>query len=288
LSLVFSISAAAQKEIIVDEAPRVMSRDTQFSYLVDIPQTTLKITEKNWLNYVSANSKGAATFVNGEHLQTEVINKNISFQPVNIYSKLVETSEGVRLTVWITEKDFSFIANNPNSIEDLAIQKYVRDFAVTEYKEAVQEELKTEQNKQKELEKNVNTSNKDYEHSNKKISNEQRSILQSKDNISTNTADVNRTTLKIEEQKKMVEKTAADPNATKGAKKTLRKLEKAKENLQKENTKLSKKIEDAERDIREEIKNTDNAQQKEALQNPELEAQKIKVNDIQTKLNDIK
>lgn len=283
-----SVNAVAQKEIVVDEAPRAMSRDTQFSYLVDIPQATLKITEKNWLNYVSADSKGAATFVNGEHLQTEVNNKNISSQPVNIYSKLIETTEGVRLTVWITEKNFSFIANNPNSIEDLAIQKFVRDFAVKEYKEAVQEELKTEQNKQKELEKNANNSSKDYEHSNTKISKDQRTILQSKDNISTNTADIARTTLKIEEQKKMVEKTAADPNANKGAKKTLHNLEQSKENLQKQNNQLNKKIEDAEKEIREEIKNASTVQQKETFQSPELEAQRLKVYSIQTKLNNIK
>jgi hypothetical protein len=283
-----SFNTFGQKEIVVDEAPRAMSRDTQFSYLVDIPQATLKTTEKNWLSYLSDGSKGTATFVNGEHLQTEVNNKNISFQPVNIYSKLIETNEGVRLTVWITEKNFSFIANNPNSIEDLAIQKFVRDFAVKEYKEAVQEELKTEQNKQKELEKNSNNTTKDYEHSNAKISKNQRSILQSKDNISTNTADIARTTLKIEEQKKMVEQTAADPNANKGAKKTLHDLEKSKESLQKENNRSNKKIGDAEKEIREEIKNTDNVQQKETFQTPALEAQKLKVNNIQTKLNNIK
>lgn len=284
----FSSTTYAQKEIVVDEAPRAMSRDTQFSYLVDIPQATLKVTEKNWLNYVSADSKGSATFVNGEHLQTEVNNKNISFQPVNIYSKLVETTEGVRLTVWITEKNFSFLVNNPNSVEDLAIQKFVRDFAVKEYREAVQEELKTEQNKQKEMEKNATYSTKEVEHSNKNISKDQRTILQSKDDISTNTADINRTTLKIEEQKKMVEKTAADLNANKGAKKTLRNLERDKENLQKKNDQLSKKIEDSEKEIREEVKNADNLQQKETYQSPELDAQKAKVYAIQTKLNNIK
>jgi hypothetical protein len=284
----FSFNAFAQKDIVVDEAPRAMSRDTQFSYLVDIPQATLKTTEKNWLSYLSAESKGNATFVNGEHLQTEVNNKNISSQPVNIYSKLIETTEGVRLTVWITEKNFSFIANNPNSIEDLAIQKFVRDFAVKEYKEAVQEEFKIERNKQEEMEKTATHSTKNFENSNKKIGKEQRTILQSKDNISTNTADIARTTLKIEEQKKMVEKTAADPNATKGAKKTLHNLEKSKESLQKKNDQLSRKIEDAEKDIREEVKNAGAVQQNEALLNPEIEAQKLKVNAIQTKLNNIK
>jgi hypothetical protein len=153
--LTFSITAFAQKNITVDEAPRPMSKDSQFSYLVEIPQAKVKQVEKDWLKYISIKSKGKATVVNGENLQTEAVYKNISPNPFNVYSKLVETTDGVNLTVWLTDNNAAFISKTPNSIEDLAVQKYVRDFAVQEYKLAVEEELKMERNKLNDIENQI-------------------------------------------------------------------------------------------------------------------------------------
>jgi hypothetical protein len=286
--LTFSITAFAQKNITVDEAPRPMSKDTQFSYLVEIPQAKVKQVEKDWLKYISIKSKGKATVVNGENLQTEAVYKNISPNPFNVYSKLVETTDGVNLTVWLTDNNAAFISKTPNSIEDLAVQKYVRDFAVQEYKLAVEEELKMERNKLNDIEKQQASLIKDEEKSNKKINDNLRAIAKAKDKIVTTQSDIDAASVKIENQKKMVDKTAADANATKGAKKTLNDLEKDKVKSQKNTDGDAKDIESWEKEIREEQRNIADGKQKQGLKLSDIDAQKQIVYGVQTKLSNIK
>jgi hypothetical protein len=286
--LTFSITAFAQKNITVDEAPRPMSKDTQFSYLVEIPQAKVKQVEKDWLKYISIKSKGKATVVNGENLQTEAVYKNISPNPFNVYSKLVETTDGVNLTVWLTDNNAAFISKTPNSIEDLAVQKYVRDFAVQEYKLAVEEELKMERNKLNDIEKQQASLIKDEEKSNKKINDNLRAIAKAKDKIVTTQSDIDAASVKIENQKTMVDKTAADANATKGAKKTLNDLEKDKVKSQKNTDGDAKDIESWEKEIREEQRNIADGKQKQGLKLSDIDAQKQIVYGVQTKLSNIK
>lgn len=286
--LTFSITAFAQKNITVDEAPRPMSKDTQFSYLVEIPQAKVKQVEKDWLKYISIKSKGKATVVNGENLQTEAVYKNISPNPFNVYSKLVETTDGVNLTVWLTDNNAAFISKTPNSIEDLAVQKYVRDFAVQEYKLAVQDELETERKKLNEMEKQQAGFIKDEEKSNKNMNDNKRSIEKANDKIVTNHSDIDATSVKIENQKMMVDKTAADANATKGAKKTLNDLEKDKGKSQRNHDNNTKDIEGWEKDTREEQRNIAEGKQKQGMKLSDIDAQKQVVYQVQTKLSNIK
>ena len=286
--VVFSISTFAQKSIAVNTAPRAMSKDTQFSYLVEIPEAKIKEVEKDWLKYISAGSKGKATVVNGENLQTDAIYKNISPNPFNVYSKLVETIEGVNLTVWITDNNSAFISKTPNSIEDLAVQKYVRDFAVKEYQTIVQEELKMEQDKQKKLERELAALIRDEESAVKKTNDNERNIARAKDAITTNDADIEASSAKITNQKGMVEQTAADRNANKGAQKTLSNIESDKKSLQKKNDSKSKNIDNKEKDNRAQERNLANAQEKQVAKKAAIDLQKLKVTEVQAKLVGIK
>jgi chromosome segregation ATPase len=190
--------------------------------------------------------------------------------------------------VWLTDNNAAFISKTPNSIEDLAVQKYVRDFAVQEYKLAVEEELKMERNKLNDIEKQQASLIKDEEKSNKKINDNLRAIAKAKDKIVTTQSDIDAASVKIENQKKMVDKTAADANATKGAKKTLNDLEKDKVKSQKNTDGDAKDIESWEKEIREEQRNIADGKQKQGLKLSDIDAQKQIVYGVQTKLSNIK
>ncbi|MES2620571.1 MAG: hypothetical protein V4615_06955, partial [Bacteroidota bacterium] len=139
---VLSLSAIAQKEIIVKKDTVAMSKGTQSSFQVVIPEIKLAEAEKDWMKYTISGSKEKVTSVNGENFKKGALNKNVSPNPFNVYSKLLETTEGVKLTVWLTENDTVFIAKEVNSDQNLAAEKYVRDFAVQEYQSVVKKELK--------------------------------------------------------------------------------------------------------------------------------------------------
>lgn len=108
---VVSVSVFAQKQITVLEDTFAMSKGTQTGFQVVVPQITLIEAEKQWLKYVATGTKVKATAVNGENIQPGAVNPNVSPKPFTIYSKLLETTEGVRITAWLTENDTIFFRN---------------------------------------------------------------------------------------------------------------------------------------------------------------------------------
>lgn len=283
----FCLFGFAQKPIVIDHAVRLMSKDTQPSYQFEISQTTLKDVEKDWLKYLNTGSKGKASSVNGENLQPAAVNSNISTKPFNVYSKVLETSEGIRITAWFTENDTVFFSKTLNAEQDLAIQKYLRDFAVAEYKAAVSAELKAEQDKLKALEKTLEGLYREEEKAAKKISESNRSIQKSTDNTAKNNADIQNVSYKISDQKGMVERTASDANANKGAKQTLKDLENQRKTLQKNNETEAKNIDNMNKQIREQERAITSLKEKQKESATQIETQKAKVKEVQTKLDGI-
>ena len=284
---VASITVFAQQSITVT-ADASTTKTAQQSFSVDIPQTSLKDVKNDWLKYVAVGNKGKATFVNGEYTQTGAVNKNISPNPFTINSKLIETTAGVRLTAWLAQNNISSASGVANSNQDLAVQKFLRDFALTEYRSAVKRELKNEQNKLAALEKDLTGVIKGEEKSTKTMNANERSNERAGDAIATNNSDIKTSTEKISDQKEMVQHTAADPNATKGAKKTLAEMESEKKDLQKQNETQNKNIDNRNKETRAEDRNMQTAQQNHDAKTIAIEKQKEVVAAVQTKLDNIK
>lgn len=283
--VILSLNGFSQNPIAVNVSPAPVSMDTQSSFVVLIPQAVLKDVKRDWLKYMNYGSPGKATEMNGENLQTGVVNKNISAAPFNIYSKLTETTEGVRLLVWLDERS---ISTQPSRAQHLALQKYVYDFAVQQYRLAVQKELKTEQAKQKKLENDLAGFIKGEEKSTKTVNANMRSTERTSDAITTNNGDIQNSTEKISDQKQNVERNAADPNAQKGAKKTLAELEGEKKDLQKQNETQNKKVDNKNKENRAEMRSMETSQENQANTTAALEKQKQVVRDVQIKLDNIK
>lgn len=287
-SCLLALNAAAQKPIVITEASESMSKGVQPAFTVEIPQAAIGQVEKDWLDYTGKGTKGKATFINGEHLQPAAVNTNISPTPFNVYAKLVDITGSVRLTAWFTANDTLFFKGADDSVRNLAIEKYMRDFAAGEYRDAVKGELKGEQEKLKALEKDLAGIIKEEEKSTKKINESNRAIKKSQDNIAANNKSIENTSEKIATQKGMVERTASDANANKGAKQTLKDLENERKKLQKDNVNENKNIEAQNKAIREEDRNTALIKERIAGKNAEIDKQKEKVKEVQTKLEGIK
>lgn len=286
---ILSLTAFSQKQITVIETAQPMCKDTQqVSFATVIPQTNLKESEKNWLKYLSNGSKGKAVIVNGDNLQTGVVNKNISVNPFDVYSKLRETNEGVQLTVWFPENSAVFTSKEQNTGVNQAMEKYIHDFGVQEYKRVVQRELKAEQEKQKNLESELAGLIKAEEKSIKTVSQNERSTERANLAIATNNSDIQNSSDKISNQKDNVDRNAADANATKGAKKTLGELEDDKKDLQKQNEKQGKQMDSRDKENRAEERSMVGSKEKQAAKTEAIEKQKVIVAEVQAKLNNIK
>lgn len=289
LALLFFISANSfsQTQILIEDTLRPMSKGLFNSYATTIAKATLKDVEKDWTKYLAEGSKAKPISANGEINMVGALVKNISTKPLNIYSKLLETLEGVKITAWFTSNDTVFILKDSNSEQHLAVQKFIRDFVIRELRQAATIELASEKVKQTALEKELADGIKLEEKSTKKISANQRAIQRANDNISSTNEDIQRKDGQISSQKSMVETTAADANANKGAKQTLKTLESGKKKLQKQNDTVGKNIDELEKQIRDEQRSIADGKKKQDLKNADIEKQKQVVRAAETKLSNI-
>ncbi len=285
---VLPFAVFAQQFVTVDAIPQTLINDTNVSFLVVIPQASYQDVEKNWLKYVAEGSKGRADEADGIYHQSGAFNGNLSAYPFNVHSKLMESSEGVRLTAWFTQNNAAFISHDSTSDSHLAVKKYLRDFAVQEYREAVKCELKGEQDKLDEMDKELAALIENEEKSVKKINENERSNVRSNEAIVTTDSDIQSSTHKIYDQKEMVKNTASDPKATRGAKRTLKNMEGNKRNLQKKNEKQGSNIDARNKENRHEKRSMVNSRKFQKTKTVEIEKQRQKVQEVQTKLDNIK
>ncbi len=285
LCMIFGVSSFAQTQISVIEENRPMSKGTHPSFQIDVPEANLKQVKKDWLKYIGHGTNERDTEIEGEIIQMAAVKSNISPNPFNIYSKLVETTEFVRLTVWFTEDNKTFLSTVLNNDQSLAVRKYLYDFGIQEYKDVVGKQLKLEQDKATDLDKEMAGLVKSEEKSWANIEDYKRSIITANDNIKINNSDIKAISIKITDQKAMVDKTASDPNANKGAKKTLKDLESQKEDFFKSNEKNGENIDDWNKKIREEERNMAASVDLESIKLTEISVQKDKVLQLQNKMD---
>lgn len=289
LLLVASASSVfAQKKIEIDESSRLMSKGTYPSFAAEIPQAKLKDVDKAWRKYISAGSKSKIVEAGDEINLVGAVNKNITTEVFNIYSKLLETTEGVKVTAWFSLNDSVYISKDQNNDKDLAVKKYMLDFALDQYREVVKDELKKEQDKTKDLEGEMKDLIKAEEKSNKKISEYERSIQRAHDDIATNNGDQKRQSDLIYTQKGVVEASKGNATVLKEAQKTLKDMENAKEKLEKQNEKLNKDIDSWNKEIREEQRKIEASKQDQKLKAEQIAKQKDTVQGVEEKLKNIK
>jgi len=287
LLTISSFTVFAQQPLLVTMDSIKSNDNLRNSFTVDIPKVSLKDVERDWLKTVGKRATGEESVVNGENIQKGAVNKNISSEPFTLYSKLIETTAGVRITVWLAQNNIVSASGMANANQDLAVQKFMRDFALSAYREALEEELKTEEHKLRDLEKDMSKAVKSEEKLNKDMQKNERCNEKDEEAIATNKREIQRIIDKITEQKKMVDLTAADPNANKGAKKTLDNLEDKKKDLQKHNEKTSEDIEDRNKEMRATEREKNAAHQLYEAKVAAVEAQREVVNTVKRKLDDI-
>jgi len=181
----------AQQDLVITESVKNMSVGNQSCYVLLIPGSTLKDVTDDWKKYIKKDTKAKPTESNGETSIMGAMVKNISPNPINIYATFLETSNGVQLSAWFSD-GANFISTQANSDRSVAVQNYLHNFGVQEYKDVVKYQLDQEQKKQKEMEKvydgfvkdqkkaenNIASHNKDIEKLQGKIADEQKNIQQ--------------------------------------------------------------------------------------------------------------
>jgi hypothetical protein len=169
--------AFAQQDLSVGIMERQTSQGLQPAFETEIPQASgndaIKILESKLVNkglfsLFSRNPK----FVQekDEWIMREVTVKQISSDPLTVYAQVTEFPEKIFVKLFFKEGE-QFIGRDSLNVKTGDTRKFVREFAVEVYRDAVGNELKDEENKLRSLERDLKQMGRRLSSNERKVSN---------------------------------------------------------------------------------------------------------------------
>lgn len=277
-----NIAAQTRYTVVIDSLP--MSKGKLPAYSVILPQANLddveKILKDVYKDYKAKATGNAKTEVFFDDAKISALSDNT----IDVYVRLYNLSQDVKVDAFF---DLGGIYLNPKThpAQSATAQQMMSDFATRYERYRVEQELKAEQDKLSEREKELESLIKEKEKMAKSISASERDIEKVRQDISTNDMEQTRKRSEIETQKDVILKISnAVGDEKKVAEKTLKDLEKDLEKLEKEEEKMYKSIEDQQSSIDENMRNIDKNLMAQTEKRSEIEQQKATVQEVQTKL----
>ena len=292
LAVLFAFASSivyAQKEITVTSVKKKMSRGEQQGFQVSIPEGKLKDITSAYKKQLETNTKVDVKENGGELVTTGAVNKNFSDKPFTVYSKFLETPEGVDMTVFVSEDNENFISDDSDADKLTALKKSIRDFAVTEYKEIVNEKLDVENDKLKDLKKDLENLVEDESDNIKDISKKQREIENYTTKIETNkTLQASKTEQVTRQQSTVIEISDKKSPEYKLATTNLKEYQSERKSLEKDAEKMGREIDDNKADINKLEKKNEELKKQQATAQEKVDAQDKVVKAIEEELAGIK
>jgi len=275
--------------VTVDDITKTISKGPQPGFKVDVYQAEKKEIENQWSRAIRQDTKSKVENLNNELFITGTILKSISVKPVNVYSIINQYEDHIELNAFF--EDSIFLTKEKSETEYLAARKFLRDFAVEAYREAVQKEVKAEEKKLSDLESDLDNLAKENDKLHKRINEKERSISSDKDKIATSELDQERVRKLVQAQKgevSNVKATGSSEEVVKAAEKKLKELESEVSKLEKQEDNLHKDIDKSQAEIREAQRNISDNEHSMELKRGEITKQKEVVYARQKKLESIK
>lgn len=208
----------AQKIVETNSA---MSQGSNNALTVDLPGVKAKEAMKEWESYVKQfDGKTKSDKKTGEifsdNAKMKAINGN---NTIDIYAKAVDNSTGATLSVWF-DLGGAFLSSREHAQNYPAAEQIVQKFSLGVSRGLIEEELKAEVKKQKELEeqykdlskekdkmeKNIKERENDIEDYKKKIEKAKADIEKTKGDIQTNVGKQKDKQKEVDDQKEVVKK----------------------------------------------------------------------------------
>ncbi len=249
LGAVFSFTAInAQKPILMQEDSLKVGSNRYPAVSVLIPEVKYETTQKNWIKLQESGTKSKVVDDAGKMSIFGAISKNISENPFNLLSELVDQDTLLKLTAVFELKKDVYVERSTGEAELAKAKSYLFDFAKQQYIDLVNEQLKAEQNKMKDLEKELSSLEKDQSGMEKDIRSSNKQISAEKDKLIVLNNELTSLSAAIVEHN--AEYIRMDPGEVKDEKaKYIKDLEKQKKKATKSVKKAENKISKAENKI---------------------------------------
>jgi len=284
-----SNSLQAQDSLHVSQKDKQMSRGIYTGFSVDIPQAKLKNIVNAWKKYIKRGETKSSVEKNGEEYQvsgTSIV--NVSAKQMNVYATIKDVEKAIRITAFFAEDDSIFISSAVSAEKAEAIEKLMKDFARTQYRNAVEDELNDETKNLSKLGSEKETLISNNEKASKNIHDYERRIDRAKGEIEANDAEQSKRRNEIANQKEIVRSATPNSETYDLEDKKLRSLEKELKKLEKAGENLHSDIDDWNSDIRKEERSIEKTDDLIKEKKDAISRQKDHVKEVKEKLENIK
>ena len=273
--------------LIVTEDSLTMANTIVPGISVVIPEVEADNTIKNWIKVLESGTRSKVISEDGEMSVFGANIKDISENPVNIYSTLSETENGVYLNAAFELKKDVFIESVTGASELSKAKSFMLEFGKEQYIELTEEQLKAEENKLRDLEKEVRSLERDQSgmertivKSNRTIANERERLISLNNELTSITASI------ADEQIQLT--TLEDESLRKEKEDYLKSLEKTNKKTTRAIRKSKKRLSKAERAIEKASNAIPRNDRIQSKYKDEIDAQSAVVQSYLDKLNTIK
>lgn len=262
LLLIPFFGVKAQKPIIVSEDSLIIGSSHLPGLSVTIPEATYEKTLKEWVKDLQTRTKSKVVTENNEMSIFGAKIKNISPNPINIYSKLVNLDTMLQLYVSFELKKDQYIERTIDESVFGQAQNFLKEFSKTQYISVVKDQADAEERKLRDLQKELSSLENEKSRMQKSIQTNKSDITSEKENISVQNNELETVTAALTEQNALLASMEAGP-AQKEKMEQIKELEKRKKKAQNSIEASERKIRNADSDI---DKNTGDIPRNERMQ----------------------
>ena len=183
LILIPFLGIKAQKPILISEDSLKVGNSRLPGLSVIIPEIEYEKTLKNWIKELQTGTKSTVVTDNGEMSIFGAMLKSITENPVNVYSKLIDQDSVLNLQAAIELKKDQYIERATGEAEVAKAKSFLFNFAKVQYVDLAMEQIKAEENKLRDIEKELGSLEKDQSVMQKSIRSNDKLISSEKDRL---------------------------------------------------------------------------------------------------------
>ena len=287
LTLISCIGVNAQKPIIMSEDSIKIGNGILPAISVLIPEVKYDKVLKNWTKLLETGTKSKLMSERGEMTILGANIKSITPNAINVYSVLSDRDSALYLAASFELKKDIFIDRSSGETELSKAKEVIFEFARQQYIDLASEELKVEENKLKDLEKELGSLERSQSGMEKSIRKNNRTIDNERDKSLDFNNQLTALTQTIADER--IQFTTMDDGTLKDEKeKQLKNLEKQRKRLTKSIASCDKKISKAQGAIKKANSDIPRNERVQLKYNEEINAQQAVVQRYTNKLNTIK
>lgn len=242
LAIVFSgLNANGQKPIYISEDSVLVGNSLHPGLTITIPEVDFNKTLKNWIKEQENGTKSKVVTDNGEMSIFGAIRKDISPNPINIYSILQNEDTLQYLMVSIELKKDQYVEPASGDIQMTAARNFLKDFAKNQYIDFIKDEVAEQEKILRELNNELNGLQKNESKTKKGAQSSKNVIRDEQEKLIVRNNELNQISTEIINQNNLLISMDAGPGREAKAAQ-IKELDKRKSKLQREIQSADNKI----------------------------------------------